>query len=122
MIGRTEFMQHHHFSSGCPLCTRWQAAAVLGIEAFRIRARQGFDTHRGEPTRKRNPRDGNHSARCLLGSGTTTVPTNSGLHTHNTFDQRNEVTPQGKDLQSTGRVLTFQIPPALVTKMELGPT
>ena len=52
-------------------------------------------------------------------SGTKTVLTNSDLHAHNTFDQRNEVTPQIKDLQSTGRVLTIQIPPASVTKLEL---
>jgi hypothetical protein len=44
-------------------------------------------------------------------SGTTTVLTNSDLHAHNSFDQRNEVTPQVKDLQSTGRVLTIHIPP-----------
>ena len=37
-------------------------------------------------------------------SGTTTVLTNSDLHAHNSFDQRNAVTSQVKDLQSTGRV------------------
>jgi alpha-L-arabinofuranosidase len=52
-------------------------------------------------------------------SGTTTVLTNSDLHAHNTFDQRNTVTPQVKDLQSPGRVLTLQIAPASVTKLEL---
>jgi alpha-N-arabinofuranosidase len=55
-------------------------------------------------------------------SGTTTALTNSDLHAHNSFDQRNEVTPQVKDLPSTGRVLTIQIPPASVTKLELGLT
>ena len=52
-------------------------------------------------------------------SGTTTVLTNSDLHAHNTFDQKNVVTPQVKDLQSTGSVITVQIPPASVTKLEL---
>jgi alpha-N-arabinofuranosidase len=52
-------------------------------------------------------------------SGTTTVLTNSDLHAHNSFDRQNEVTPQIKDLQLTGGVLTIPIPPASVTKLEL---
>ncbi|MGA2375620.1 MAG: alpha-L-arabinofuranosidase C-terminal domain-containing protein [Candidatus Sulfotelmatobacter sp.] len=52
-------------------------------------------------------------------SGTTTVLTNSDLHAHNTFDQKNVVTPGVKDLQSTGSVITVQIPPASVTKLDL---
>lgn len=52
-------------------------------------------------------------------SATITVLTNSDLHAHNTFDQKNEVTPQVKDLQSTGSAITVQIPPASVTKLEL---
>jgi alpha-L-arabinofuranosidase len=52
-------------------------------------------------------------------SGTITVLTNSDLHAHNTFDRRNEVTPRVKDLQSTGGVITIQIQPASVTKLEL---
>jgi alpha-N-arabinofuranosidase len=52
-------------------------------------------------------------------SGTTTVLTNSDLHAHNTFDQKNAVTPQAKDLQATGSVVTVQIPPASVTKLDL---
>jgi alpha-N-arabinofuranosidase len=55
-------------------------------------------------------------------SGTTTVLTNSDLHAHNTFDQRNLVTPLARDLQSTGKVFTLQIPPASVTKLELSLT
>lgn len=55
-------------------------------------------------------------------SGTRTVLTNSDLHAHNSFDQRNAVTPQAKTLQSTGKVLTFEIPPASVTKLELSVT
>ncbi len=52
-------------------------------------------------------------------SGTITVLTHSDLHAHNTFDQRNQVTPQVKELQSTGGSITIQIPPASVTKLEL---
>jgi alpha-N-arabinofuranosidase len=55
-------------------------------------------------------------------SGTTTVLTNPDLHAHNSFDQRNAVTSQVKDLQSTGRVLTLEIPPASVSKLELSLT
>jgi alpha-N-arabinofuranosidase len=55
-------------------------------------------------------------------SGTITVLTNPDLHAHNSFDQRNAVTAQVKDLQSTGRVLTLEIPPASVSKLELSLT
>jgi alpha-N-arabinofuranosidase len=55
-------------------------------------------------------------------SGATTVLTKSDLHAHNTFDQRNAVTPEVKDVKSTGRVITIQIPPASVTKLELSLT
>lgn len=55
-------------------------------------------------------------------SGTTTVLTNPDLHAHNSFDLRNAVTSQVRDLQSTGRVLTLEIPPASVSKLELSLT
>ena len=55
-------------------------------------------------------------------SGTITVLTNPDLHAHNSFDQLNAVTSQVKDLQSTGRVLTLEIPPASVSKLELSLT
>jgi alpha-N-arabinofuranosidase len=55
-------------------------------------------------------------------SGTTTVLTNSDLHAHNSFNQRDAVTPLVKDLQSTGEVLVVQIPPASVTRLELSLT
>ena len=55
-------------------------------------------------------------------SGTTTVLTNSDLHAHNSFDQRNAITPQARNLQSTGTALTLEIPPASVTKLELSLT
>jgi alpha-N-arabinofuranosidase len=51
-------------------------------------------------------------------SGEATTLTHADLHAHNTFDHRNEVTPQVKTLPSTGRTLTVQIPPASVTKLE----
>ncbi len=52
-------------------------------------------------------------------SGTATVLTSSDLHAHNSFDRRNEVIPQMKDVPSTGRTVTVQIPPASVTKLAL---
>ncbi len=52
-------------------------------------------------------------------SGTATVLTSSDLHARNTFDQRNEVIPQRKDVSSTGKTVTIQIPPASVTKLAL---
>jgi len=52
-------------------------------------------------------------------SGTATVLTSSDLHAHNSFDQRNEVIPQRKDVSSTGKTVTIQIPPASVTKLAL---
>jgi alpha-N-arabinofuranosidase len=52
-------------------------------------------------------------------SGAITTLSNSDLHAHNTFDQRNQVTPQVKDLQAGGPNLVLQIPPASVTKLAL---
>ena len=52
-------------------------------------------------------------------SGVTTTLSNSDLHARNTFDQRNEVAPQVKDVQLAGTGLILQIPPASVTKLEL---
>jgi alpha-L-arabinofuranosidase len=50
-------------------------------------------------------------------SGTVTTLTNSDIHAHNTFDQRNVVTPQDKDLGAGGRSVTITFPPASVTKL-----
>jgi len=91
----------------------------FGIEGFRIRARQEFDAHLGEPECERSPRDGSRSSGASIKSAVMTVLSNADLHAHNSFDQPNALTPQVKDLQSTGRVLTLQIPPASVTKLEL---
>jgi len=52
-------------------------------------------------------------------SGTATVLTSSDLHARNTFDKRDEVIPQRKDVSSTGKIVTIQIPPASVTKLAL---
>jgi alpha-L-arabinofuranosidase len=52
-------------------------------------------------------------------SGTATVLTNSVLNAHNTFEQRNAVSPQMKDVPSTGKTITFQFPAASVTKLAL---
>jgi alpha-N-arabinofuranosidase len=52
-------------------------------------------------------------------SGTTTLLSNVDLHAHNTFDRRNDVTPQVRDLPSNRNLLTIQFPPASVSKLEL---
>jgi alpha-N-arabinofuranosidase len=60
------------------------------------------------------------TVRCAdIRSGTATVLTSSDLHARNTFDQRNEVIPQRKDVSSTGKTVTIQIPPASVIKLAL---
>jgi alpha-L-arabinofuranosidase len=52
-------------------------------------------------------------------SGATTTLSHSDLHARNTFEQRNEVTPQVKDLQLPRTGLILQIPPASVTRLDL---
>jgi alpha-L-arabinofuranosidase len=52
-------------------------------------------------------------------SGTATVLTNSDLHAHNTFDRRNEVNPQVKEVSSRGTAIKVQLPAASVTKLTL---
>ncbi len=52
-------------------------------------------------------------------SGSTTTLTHSDLHAHNTFEQRNVVTPQNKALEKSGRTVTYTFPPASVTKLTL---
>jgi alpha-N-arabinofuranosidase len=54
-----------------------------------------------------------------LRSAKSTTLSNSDLHARNTFDQRNAVTPESKDLQAAGKVITIQIAPASVTKLDL---
>ena len=52
-------------------------------------------------------------------SGSTTTLTHSDLHAHNTFEQRNVVTPQNKAFEKSGRTVTYTFPPASVTKLTL---
>jgi alpha-N-arabinofuranosidase len=54
-----------------------------------------------------------------LKSGTATTLTNSDIHAHNTFDQREVVTPQTKPLDFQRGDLAFSFPPASVTKLTL---
>jgi alpha-N-arabinofuranosidase len=52
-------------------------------------------------------------------SGKSTTLANTDLHARNTFDQKDAVAPQFKDLQATGKVITVEIAPASVTKLAL---
>jgi alpha-N-arabinofuranosidase len=56
---------------------------------------------------------------AAIKSATAIVLTSSDLHAHNTFDRRQEVSPQMKDELSTGKTITVEIPPASVTKFAL---
>ena len=49
-------------------------------------------------------------------SGTATVLTNSDIHAHNSFEQRNAVAPQTRAMDSAN---SFVFPPASVTKLTL---
>ncbi|HZR58282.1 MAG TPA: alpha-L-arabinofuranosidase C-terminal domain-containing protein [Terriglobales bacterium] len=54
-----------------------------------------------------------------LNSGQVTVLTNADIHAHNTFEQRNVVSPQSKDIKVHGKMLNWTFPPASVTKLVL---
>lgn len=54
-----------------------------------------------------------------LKSGTATTLTNSDMHAHNTFDQREVVTPQTRALDFQRGDLAYRFPPASVTKLSL---
>ncbi len=56
---------------------------------------------------------------AAIRSGTVTTLTNSDIHAHNTFEQRNVVTPQEKQLASGGRSVNMTLPPASVTKLAI---
>ena len=56
---------------------------------------------------------------AALKSGSATTLTNSDIHAHNTFDQRQVVVPETKDLEINGRTLIYAFPPASVTKLKL---
>jgi alpha-L-arabinofuranosidase len=52
-------------------------------------------------------------------SAAMTTLWNADLHARNSFDRPNDVIPQVKDLQSTGKGITTELPAASVTKLEL---
>jgi alpha-L-arabinofuranosidase len=56
---------------------------------------------------------------AAIKSGSATVLTNSDIHAHNTFDQRNVVIPEAKTLDIAGRTLNYVFPPASVSKLAL---
>jgi alpha-L-arabinofuranosidase len=56
---------------------------------------------------------------ATIKSGTVTTLTNSDIHAHNTFEQREAVTPGEKDLGAGGRSVTVTFLPASVTKLML---
>lgn len=54
-----------------------------------------------------------------IASGSATFLTNSDIHAHNSFDQKNVVVPQSKSVEGKGRSLTYTFPPASVTRLAL---
>jgi alpha-L-arabinofuranosidase len=56
---------------------------------------------------------------ATLKSGTATTLTNSDIHAHNTFEQREVVRPQSKGLDFQRGDLAYRFPPASVTKLTL---
>ena len=52
-------------------------------------------------------------------SGSATTLTDSDIHAHNSFEQRNVVSPQSKPVDGKGGTLTYTFPPASVTKLVL---
>jgi len=52
-----------------------------------------------------------------LKSASATVLTNSDIHAHNTFAQRDVVTPRSQGAEIKGDVLSFRFAPASVTKL-----
>jgi alpha-N-arabinofuranosidase len=56
---------------------------------------------------------------AAIKSGSATVLTNSDIHAHNAFDQRNVVIPEAKTLDIAGRTLNYVFPPASVSKLAL---
>jgi alpha-N-arabinofuranosidase len=56
---------------------------------------------------------------ATIQSGSATTLTNSDIHAHNSFEQRNVVSPQGKPVEGKGGTLKYTFPPASVTKLVL---
>jgi alpha-N-arabinofuranosidase len=64
------------------------------------------------------PRDTQIAVRgARLKSAKATVLSHSDIHAHNSFDQRNVVTPKVQSAEIKGEVLNFQFPAASVTKL-----
>jgi alpha-N-arabinofuranosidase len=64
------------------------------------------------------PRDTQIAVRgARLKSAKATVLSHSDIHAHNSFDQRNVVTPIVQSAEIKGDVLNFQFPAASVTKL-----
>jgi alpha-N-arabinofuranosidase len=55
----------------------------------------------------------------VIKSGAATTLTNPDIHAHNSFEQREVVTPRTEKLQMGSLPFTFTFPPASVTKLEL---
>jgi alpha-L-arabinofuranosidase len=67
-----------------------------------------------------SPRETEIRARgASIQSGSAAVLTNSDIHAHNSFEQRNVVTPQTRAVEGKGRTLMYTFPPASVTKLTL---
>ena len=54
-----------------------------------------------------------------LKSGTATTLTHSDIHAHNSFAERNVVSPKNSSVDFRGGALTYSFPPASVTKLAL---
>jgi alpha-L-arabinofuranosidase len=54
-----------------------------------------------------------------LQSGTATTLTHSDIHAHNSFAEREVVSPKASAVEFTGTGLTYSFPPASVTKLVL---
>jgi alpha-N-arabinofuranosidase len=54
----------------------------------------------------------------VIKAGMATTLTNSDIHAHNSFEQRDAVTPQTKNVEIGNRPFTYLFPPASVTKLE----
>jgi alpha-L-arabinofuranosidase len=54
-----------------------------------------------------------------LNSGTVTTLNHADIRAHNSFEQRNLVSPQTKALDVKGSTLSYSFPPASVTKLTL---
>jgi alpha-L-arabinofuranosidase len=56
---------------------------------------------------------------AALRSGTATTLTHSDIHAHNTFADREVVTPKSSAVSPNEKTLTYTFPPASVTKLAL---